>query len=667
MKDFCPKAKGTKDWKKLKNAKKGDEDFWKIIAKLKNLGDYNHNVKVVQQKYGNFVVLRRPKNYIPKYTGFLPCVRCLGFVQIHMLGHHEKVCGLKKEGEKNLGQVTLKQRGQFKMMQDIGVHSFEMKSLLSKMKLDPIGLVVREDPVILELGQLLLDRKNIKAEAIDSAKQQMRTLARILIEMRRTPGNESRNLQSFIRPIDFQFYINTIKEMTINSERFQLALNFGYTMKKISEICWTRLSAEGETQAAQNCEIFLKMYKRNFHNKVGSQVLKSKNDKHHAKVPIMIKDKDVKKLTFGLLSDIQKAYDDLLSDENQGNWRKLITLLLVYLLAYNRKRAGDMAKTKLVDFQNAKIQNLGHDPEELSKLTKMERAIAGRHTLMRIKAKKGRHVPVLIPKGYVEASMDLIVEKRESVGKIDPENEYFFANSKDSYLQPYPRIKKAAERYELSNPSAIKSTLLRRHLATAIQVLNIPDNLLDGVARFMGHDLNVHRNYYRLSNHVTDCTKIATIFMAAQDGTLSKNSGQTADQLLENYVPLDNDEDNEDSSDDEEIDVNDPVSEEEEGGNVVQKVRRRLPGLYGKAMFDDPIIKPLMEAGINPKTEHFLPFLEKNPLPEGFTLKFLVEKCKTKNKQEKKRQENKSQKEKKRKEQETKKKNKKGRTKKTDK
>ena len=60
----------------------------------------------------------------------------------------------------------------------------------------------------------------------------MRTMARILIEMRRSPGNESRDLKSFIQPKEFDFWMSTIKDMTISSERFQLALNFGYTVSR---------------------------------------------------------------------------------------------------------------------------------------------------------------------------------------------------------------------------------------------------------------------------------------------------------------------------------------------------------------------------------------------------------------------------------------------------
>ena len=43
-----------------------------------------------------------------------------------------------------------------------------------------------------------------------------------------------------------------------------------------------------------------------------------------------------------------------------------------------------MSRTKLKNYVDGKQQDLGHDPEELSKLTKIERAVAGMHLLMNV-------------------------------------------------------------------------------------------------------------------------------------------------------------------------------------------------------------------------------------------------------------------------------------------
>ena len=50
-----------------------------------------------------------------------------------------------------------------------------------------------------------------------------------------------------------------------------------------------------------------------------------------------------------------------------------------------------------------------------------------------------------------------------------------------------------------------------------------------------------------------DCTRVATILMALQDGKLAENDGHSLDSLLKSgYKPLDNDEEEDSSDDDDE-------------------------------------------------------------------------------------------------------------------
>ena len=41
-------------------------------------------------------------------------------------------------------------------------------------------------------------------------------------------------------------------------------------------------------------------------------------------------------------------------------------------------------------------------------------------------------------------------------------------------------------------PEALKSTNLRKHVATSSQLLNLENNELDVLAKFMGHDIRTH-------------------------------------------------------------------------------------------------------------------------------------------------------------------------------
>ena len=64
-----------------------------------------------------------------------------------------------------------------------------------------------------------------------------------------------------------------------------------------------------------------------------------------------------------------------------------------------------------------------------------------------------------------------------------------------------------------------------------------------------------------------------------------------------------------------------------------------MPKAYGVALFQDPVLKSLMDVGKTPRKEHFKQFLSRHPVPDGFTWDFLQQKCKTKIKQKKKMEE----------------------------
>ena len=49
---------------------------------------------------------------------------------------------------------------------------------------------------------------------------------------------------------------------------------------------------------------------------------------------------------------------------------------------------------------------------------------------------------------------------------------------------------------------------------------------------FQGHDINVHRNYYRRDDDTIQLTKMAKLLLAAEMGKLAENSGKTLDELV---------------------------------------------------------------------------------------------------------------------------------------
>ena len=88
--------KHEKEVKELLVAKKtNNEENLKKATHIKLRGNYNHNMKVIKEKRGCFVVTRRPtvkSKESVKFSDFTPCPHCFAFVTNHMLSRHKKRC-----------------------------------------------------------------------------------------------------------------------------------------------------------------------------------------------------------------------------------------------------------------------------------------------------------------------------------------------------------------------------------------------------------------------------------------------------------------------------------------------------------------------------------------------------------------------------------------------
>ncbi|XP_037391621.1 uncharacterized protein LOC119264189 isoform X1 [Pygocentrus nattereri] len=71
---------------------------------------------------------------------------------------------------------------------------------------------------------------------------------------------------------------------------------------------------------------------------------------------------------------------------------------------------------------------------------------------------------------------------------------------------------------QAKHPECLRSTRLRKHIATLCQMMNLKNSEMDQVAKFMGHDIRVHREYYRLSENTIQLAKISKLLIAIEKG-----------------------------------------------------------------------------------------------------------------------------------------------------
>ncbi|XP_045903641.1 uncharacterized protein LOC123969915 [Micropterus dolomieu] len=128
-------------------------------------------------------------------------------------------------------------------------------------------------------------------------------------------------------------------------------------------------------------------------------------------------------------------------------------------------------------------------------------------------------------------SLDFLIEHRMQENDILDTNKYVFARPKsDSHIRRSDCLRKFANLCDAKHSATLTSTQLRKQIATLCQIMNLKDHELDQVAKFMGHDIRVHREYYRLTENTLQLAKMSKLLMAIECGT-AVYKGKSLDEI----------------------------------------------------------------------------------------------------------------------------------------
>ena len=152
--------------------------------------------------------------------------------------------------------------------------------------------------------------------------------------------------------------------------------------------------------------------------------------------------------------------------------------------------------------------------------------------VVEIVGKRGRTVPVLVSNEAV-AWLNALVTNRHEAG-VAPDNIFLFARCcyrGTGHIRGSDCLRTYADKAGLDNACTIRSTKLRKHVATAAQILALKDHQLETLADFMGHDLRVHREYYQLPDTVQRVTKLSRLFLSLERGNLPSQQGKSLEEV----------------------------------------------------------------------------------------------------------------------------------------
>jgi len=167
---------------------------------------------------------------------------------------------------------------------------------------------------------------------------------------------------------------------------------------------------------------------------------------------------------------------------------------MISILLFNRRRVGEMQNITISDFKDREMidkqTNSEIIPADIKELIKSR---------MKIRGKLNRTVPALLKYDY-DACLELLLLHRDNAG-ISAKNECLFALPTKSKnirtIDAGATIRAFSKLCGAENPTSLRATKLRKHMASYCATLNLFDNDVINVCNFMGHDVKIHRDYYR--------------------------------------------------------------------------------------------------------------------------------------------------------------------------
>ncbi|XP_029701429.1 uncharacterized protein isoform X4 [Takifugu rubripes] len=502
-----------------------------LFEKLRNKGNYFHNIVALKEQKGEIVTYRQPsKDLNPEAQDYLPCNICYAFFLKDLLWKHEKSCRIKNAVGKNEPSKRRIQASASALLLGKGQSSKRCTSIITRMNVDDVSYAVKNDTLICEFGERLLEKHGGDPSKDAYISQWLRELGRFLLAVK-SLDPKIKSTQDVLVPPKFSLAVAAAKKasgFTKSKYRYNapsLAIKLGYSLKAVSEILIGQYVKD--EAAAGRVRSFVGLLDAEWGLYVSRRARTNLEEGRWNKKEMIPLTEDVMKLQKVLKANEKEAKDQLLNGPNPNAYRTLSECLLSQIILFNRRRQGEVAKMLVATYKAGSVKELNKDV--MLCLSKLEQDLSRAFTRIVIRGKRGRKVPFLFTKEMTE-SLDFLLEKRDENG-ISVTNEYIFARqNSEHHIRGSDCLRKYAGMSGASRPETLTSTQLRKHVATLSQIMNLKENELDQLAKFMGHDIHIHREYYRLTENTLQLAKMSKLLMAIELGTDSYK-GKSLDEI----------------------------------------------------------------------------------------------------------------------------------------
>ncbi len=316
-------------------------------------------------------------------------------------------------------------------------------------------------------------------------------------------------------------------------ERPSYAIKAGYDLQWLAKIkrCQAirNYGKAGSDVEETEANKFLELFSSEWGVKVSSSAANTLNLRKSEKVVNLPSTNDLKAVSTYLVTEIEKCLTRP-SPTTYSEYSRLQKLTLARLVIFNKRRPREVSKVKLKVFSSK--PDRAEVTELMDQMSTIEKQLVETYDLVKIIGKRGRQVPLIIPP-ECKKSVQLLLQHRHP--DIPQSNKYAFARKTPStYMQAGAVLKQILAEPGLKNlesPEDISATKVRKYTATVAQVLSLKSHHLEWVAGHLGHNVNIHKDFYRVQENTIELCKVSKLLIAIDCGQMGEWAGKTLDEI----------------------------------------------------------------------------------------------------------------------------------------
>ena len=458
-------------------AKTGNQRKY-AIEKIKNMGNYRHNIHVLSSGGGELIVARRSGSQKMEPADYLPCIYCLAFCKSDELWRHCKTCHHRKQGSDDTGVLCkarmlleggLQEEGNVgdKGMQDLQKH------VLLTMRKDAAFKALKEDTLILQFGNVLLRKLGPRRK--NDVAQRMRQLSRLKLEL--ADDGPSIQLTDYLSGSCFDEVVSAVEIVAGMQENTQgirvfdtpsLALRLGHNLLKCAEMKRGLGIRQQNSTTKAEAETYIQLHSSEWTDKVSSIALATLKTNNFNKPEMLPITADLVLLKNFLMKTTDDLNNEICQSPTYECWRALAEATLSRVILFNKRRGSEASKLLLQTYVSRPNWAASANKEILASLQPMEAKLLDRLDMVQTQGKQNKRVPVLFTPD-MKRSIDNLVTHRDAVG-IKADNKYLFATAAEGHLDSWQVLQNAAKTAGCKQPNLISSTRLRKYIATVCQV-----------------------------------------------------------------------------------------------------------------------------------------------------------------------------------------------------